>query len=72
MPCTCKPLCDGPCAIELLKSAMFSQPKKADGASKKANNTEEFNTIKHLELLFKEHEASEILKSGFDDAMVSL
>ena len=73
MRCPCKPSCQGPCAVEVLKTAMFSQPKRPEGSAKQQgnNNADAFTTIQHLEMLFKEHHASDILRSGFNDALVS-
>lgn len=73
MRCPCKPSCQGPCAVEILKTAMFSQPKRPEGPPKQqsSSNVDAFTTIQHLEMLFKEHRASDILRSGFNDALVS-
>lgn len=70
MPCNCKPACQGQCALEALKTAMFSQPKK-DDISATDVHTPDQRTIQHLDKLFNDHAASEILKIGFNDALVT-
>lgn len=53
---------------------MFSQPKKEEPAETQQLLTDKdmtFGTIQHLEKLFKDHSASDILKSEFNETLVS-
>lgn len=48
---------------------MFSQPVKQE-TPKHPTMDSSFGMVQHLELLFKEHAATDILKSGFNDTLV--
>jgi hypothetical protein len=51
---------------------MFSQPKKVEsGVAADTKETDHARTIHHLDTLFSERSASDILKIGFDDTLVS-
>ena len=67
MPCNCKPACQGLCS--LVKAAMFAQPAKQESV-KQCNVDTSYGMIQHLERVFKEHNAADILKSGFNDTLV--
>lgn len=69
MPCSCKPVCQGTCAGEILRAAMFST-KKQDDTDESSSPIPGKKALASLYRLFAENSAQDILHKGFDDALV--